>query len=126
MDGLYKKKKTKNKNEYMKTLIHCQIGKGCEVINLKRLKALSRSFSVNATSVCKDPDVGKPLSSVHGKYVVVPPDKAQRSIVFVCRTTLHSWICKMYKLFSKLVTSILTSVKEGSPVLPHFLLPKWY
>ena len=48
---------------------------------LKRMKVLSRSMSANATSVFKDPDVAKTLSTIHDKYVVVPADNAQNNTV---------------------------------------------
>ena len=50
------------------------------------MKALSRSISVNVTSVFKDPDVGKTLSTIHDKYADVPADKAKHNIVFVYKT----------------------------------------
>ena len=60
--------------------------KAVRSLTLKRMKVLNRSMSVNATSVFKDPDVAKTLSTIHDKYVVVPADKAQNNIVFVCKT----------------------------------------
>ena len=39
----------------------------------------------HATSIFKDPDVAKTLSTIHDKYVVVPADKAQNNIVFICK-----------------------------------------
>ena len=53
---------------------------------LKGMNVLSRSMKANATLVFKDPDVTKTLSALHDKYVVVPEDKAQKNIVFVCKT----------------------------------------
>ena len=52
---------------------------------LKRMHVLSRSMNANATSIFKDPDVAKTLSIIHDQYVVVPADKAQNNIVFVCK-----------------------------------------
>ena len=43
-------------------------------------------MSAKATSVFKDPAVAKTSSIIHDKYVVVPADKAQSNIVFVCKT----------------------------------------
>ena len=37
--------------------------------------------SENATSVFKDPDVTKTVSTLYDKYVVIPADKAQNCIV---------------------------------------------
>ena len=39
-------------------------------------------MSVNATSVFKDPDLAKILSTTHDRYVVAAADKAQNNIVF--------------------------------------------
>ena len=44
---------------------------------LKQIEVLSRSMSAMATSVFRDPDVAKTLSTIHDRYVVVPADKAQ-------------------------------------------------
>ena len=52
---------------------------------LKRVKLLSRSMSVNATSVFKDPDVAETLSTIHDKYIVVPADKEQNDVIIVCK-----------------------------------------
>ena len=41
---------------------------------------------MDATSICKDPNVAKHLSYLHDKCVVVPADKAPNNIVFVCKT----------------------------------------
>ena len=45
-------------------------------------------MSVSATSVIKDPDVAKTLSTihVHDRYVVLQADITQNNIVFVCKT----------------------------------------
>ena len=43
-------------------------------------------MSANATSVSKDSDVAETLSSIHNKFVVVPANKAQNKIDFVCKT----------------------------------------
>ena len=40
---------------------------------------------VHTTSIFKDPEVSKDLAYLHEKYVVVPADKAQNNIVFVCK-----------------------------------------
>ena len=50
------------------------------------MEVLSGPMSVNATSVFKEFDEAKILSIVHNKYVVVPADKAQNIIKFVCKT----------------------------------------
>ena len=47
---------------------------------MKRMGVLSRPTSVNATSVFKDIDVTTILSIIHGKYILVPADKAQNNI----------------------------------------------
>jgi len=52
---------------------------------LKRTRSLSGSMNTHATSIFKDPDVAKTLSTIHDKYVVVPADKAQNNIVFICK-----------------------------------------
>ena len=44
-----------------------------------------KAMSANATSVFKDPDVAKTLSTIHDKYAV-PADKAGNNIAFVCKT----------------------------------------
>ena len=43
---------------------------------LKRTRSLSGSMNADATSIFKDPDVAKTMSTIHEKYVVVPADKA--------------------------------------------------
>ena len=50
------------------------------------MKVLSRSMSVNTTSVFKDSDVAKTLSTLHDKYVVVLVDKAQNNVIFFCKS----------------------------------------
>ena len=45
------------------------------------MKVLSRSMSVKVTSVFKDPDVQKTLSTIHDKYVVVPQTKPKTALV---------------------------------------------
>ena len=50
------------------------------------MKVLSRPMSVNATQVFKDSGLAKTLFITHDKYVVVPADKAQNNIVFICKT----------------------------------------
>ena len=37
-------------------------------------------------SVFDDPDIAAELAEIHGKFVVVPADKASNNIVFVCKT----------------------------------------
>ena len=55
-------------------------------LSFKRMKVLSRSISVYATSDFKYPDVAKTLSTMHDKYVVVHADKAKINSVIVCKT----------------------------------------
>ncbi len=52
---------------------------------MKRTRSLSGSMSADATSIFKDPDVAKTMSTIHEKYVFVPADKAQNNIVFICK-----------------------------------------
>ena len=63
---------------------------------LKRMKILSRSMSVSATSVFKDLDQVKSLFIIHDKYVVVKADKAQINIVFVCKTHNIQCLLSLY------------------------------
>ena len=48
---------------------------------LKRMKVVSRSKRVYATSVFKDPNVAKTLSTIRNICVVVPANKALNNIV---------------------------------------------
>ena len=48
-------------------------------------------MSVNATSVIKDPDVAKTLSTIHDKFVLLPTDNAQNNIVYLS-DILHSML----------------------------------
>ena len=56
-----------------------------EVLNFETNESLRRSMSAMATSVFKDSDVEKTLSTILDKYVVVPAGKAKSTIVFVCK-----------------------------------------
>ena len=57
--------------------------------SLSYLSVLSRSMIANATSVFKDPDGAKTLSTIHDKYVVVPTDKDNRQHCFCLQNVLH-------------------------------------
>ena len=71
-------------------------GKPVRSFNLETYESLkSRSMSVNATSVFKDLDVAKILSTIHDKYVVVPADIVRNYIVFVCKTYYNQ--CLIYQ-----------------------------
>ena len=53
-------------------------------------------MSVNATSVFKDPDVTKLLSTIHDKCFVVPADNAQNNIFFACKMyNIQSFFCEV-------------------------------
>lgn len=44
---------------------------------------------VNTTSVSKDPNVAKTLSSIYDKYVDVPADKAQTTLFLYARSNVY-------------------------------------
>ena len=45
-------------------------------------------------SVFKDQEAAKCFSSLHGKYVFVPADKASNNIVFVCKSYYFEYLIK--------------------------------
>ena len=55
-----------------------------------RIRKLSESLKTDGSSIFKDRDVLKDLTHLHSKYVIVPADKAQNNIVFICKKTLHA------------------------------------
>jgi len=42
-------------------------------------------MNITSTSVFKGPDIAETLFTIHGKYVVVPVDKATNNIVLICK-----------------------------------------
>ena len=65
-------------------------------------------------SVFDDPDVAAELAEIHGKFVVVPADKACNNIVFVCET--HYINCFMEELGMSTMT--------GNPTYNHTAMSK--
>jgi hypothetical protein len=53
----------------------------CLQIRIRNLNGSARK-----TSIFKQPNVVKPLSHLHDKYVVVPADKATNNILCVCKS----------------------------------------
>jgi hypothetical protein len=43
-------------------------------------------MSIRSTSIFKDPNVAKHLSSLHDKYVIFSTDKAHNNIVFLYKS----------------------------------------
>jgi hypothetical protein len=42
-------------------------------------------MNTTAASVFKGPDIAETLFTIHGKYVVVPVEKATNNIVLICK-----------------------------------------
>ena len=64
------------------------------------------------TSVFKDQEAVKRLSSLHDKYVIVPADKASNNIVFVCKS--YYFECLIKELGINNNTSSNTTYKPTS------------
>ena len=62
------------------------------------------------TSVFKDQEAVKRLSSLHDKYVIVPADKASNNIVFVCKSYYFECLIKELGINSN--TSIIPHTKQ--------------
>ena len=62
-------------------------------------------MKTDGSSIFKDRDVLKDLTQLHSKYVIVPADKAQNNIVFICKK--HYIDCL---------------IKELGKAIPHILV----
>ena len=83
----YAKQWTKHKKEDANTL--SEWVKAVRSLIQIRIHKLSGSMKTHTKSIFKDPEVSKDLAYLHEKYVVVPADKAQNNIVFVCKKALY-------------------------------------
>ena len=82
------------------------------------MKVFSRPMSVNATTVFKDSDVAKTLSTIHDKYVVVPEDKTQNNIVFVCKTYYIQFLLSEIDVENNTVISLILPLHSPEKRLP--------
>jgi hypothetical protein len=77
-----------------------------------RIRKFKNCINSRPKSVFKDQEAVKCLSSLHGKYVIFPADKASNNIVFVCKSYYYECLIKELAIHSN--TSGNTTYKPTS------------